>query len=87
MIITYSSRNDTVATTNMSIAAIPAALIAQEAAPGRRRPPSSSHHVLGDGGLADLDAELEQFAMDPRRTPERVGDVHLLNQIPSLAIH
>jgi hypothetical protein len=35
--------------------------------------------------LADLDAELEQFAMDPRRTPKRVGEVHLPNQIPNLA--
>ena len=42
-------------------------LIAQKAAPGRRRRPSSSHHVLGDGRLADLDAELEPaviFFMD-----------------------
>jgi hypothetical protein len=62
-------------------------LIAQEAAPSRRRPTSSSHHVLGDGGLADLEAELEQFAVDTRRSPERVGGVHLPNQIPNLAIH
>jgi hypothetical protein len=45
-------------------------LIAQEAAPDRRRRPSSSHHILGDRGLAYLDAELKQFAMYPGRTPE-----------------
>jgi hypothetical protein len=48
-------------------------LIAEKAAPGWRRRPSSSHHVLGNRGLADLDAEFEQFTVDPGRTPERVG--------------
>jgi len=62
-------------------------LIAQEAAPGRGRLTSSSHHVLGDGRLADLDAELEQLTVDPGRTPERVGAAHLPNQIANLAIH
>jgi hypothetical protein len=36
--------------------------------------------------LADLDAELEQLAMNPRRTPERVGTAHLPNQVPNLAL-
>jgi hypothetical protein len=27
-------------------------------------------HVLGDGGLADFDAELEQLAVDTGRTPK-----------------
>jgi hypothetical protein len=53
--------------------------------PSRRRPTPSSHHVLSDCGLADLNAELAQFAMDPRRTPKRVGDVHLPNQVSNLA--
>jgi hypothetical protein len=61
-------------------------LIAQEAAPGRRRHPWSSHHILGNRGLADLDAELEQLAMDPGPTPERVRGAHLPNQITNLAI-
>ena len=51
--------------------------IEQKAAPGRRRCTSSSHHVLGHRSLADLDAELEQFTMDPRRAAERVGAAHL----------
>src|SRR5208283_4717491 len=45
------------------------------------------HHVLRDGRLADLDAELEQFAVDPECAPERVGAAHLPDQIPNLAIH
>ena len=62
-------------------------VIAQEAAPGRGRRTSPSHHVLRDGRLADLDAELEQLAVDPGRTPQRVGAAHLPNQITNLAIH
>src|SRR6266849_4062451 len=62
-------------------------LIAQEATPGRGRRSSPSHHVLRNGGLADLDAELEQLAVDPRRTPERVGSAHLPNQFANLSIY
>ena len=54
-------------------------LIEQEATQGRGRPTASSHHVLGDRCLADLDAELEEFAVNPRRAPERVGAAHLTN--------
>jgi len=52
-------------------------LIAEKATPGRRRRPWSSHYVLGDRRLADLDAELEKSAVNPRRAPERVGATHL----------
>ena len=38
--------------------------VAQEATPCRRRRSDSSDHVLGDRGLADLDAELQEFAVD-----------------------
>jgi len=44
-------------------------VIAQEAAPGRGGRTSSPHHILRDGRLADQDAELEQFAVDPGCTP------------------
>ena len=33
-------------------------------------------HVLGDARLRDLKPELEQFAMDTRRSPKRVLDAH-----------
>jgi len=36
--------------------------------------------------LADLDAELEQLTMNPRRTPERVGAAYLPDYFTSLAI-
>jgi hypothetical protein len=34
-----------------------------------------------------LDAELEQFAVYPGRTPERVGGAHLPNQTANFTIH
>jgi hypothetical protein len=60
--------------------------VAQEAPPARRRPAVPPHHVLSDSSLTDLDAELEQLAMDARRTPQRVGVAHLPDQIANLAI-
>ncbi|MGA8944510.1 MAG: MFS transporter [Pseudolabrys sp.] len=42
-----------------------------------RRRPSPAHHILGNAGLPDIDPELEQFAMNARRTPQRIGDAHL----------
>ena len=62
-------------------------VIPQEGAPGRGRRTSSSPHVFDDRSLTDLDAELEQLAMDPRCTPEWIGAAHLPNQSTTLAIH
>ena len=62
-------------------------VIAQEAPPSRRRCSVPSHHVLGDRILADLDVELKQLTVDPRRPPQRVGAAHLSNQSANLAIH
>src|SRR6266705_1783443 len=45
-------------------------VISQEGLPRLRRWPAASGHVIGDGRLRDLDAKLEQLAMDPRSTPE-----------------
>ena len=47
-------------------------VIAEKGLPALRGRPPSSHHVLGDRRLGDLDAELEQFAVDAWRTPKRV---------------
>ncbi len=56
-------------------------VIAQESLPALRRRSASARHVFGDGRLADLDAQLQQFSMDPRRTPERVLTAHLPDQV------
>ena len=52
---------------------------------GRRSPPPS--HVLGNRRLPDIDAKLEQFAMDPWRAPERVGDADVSDQLPDVHRH
>lgn len=62
-------------------------VIAQEGLPVLRRCSSSSHHVLGDGRLADLDTELEHLTVDPGRSPERVGAAHPPNQIANFALY
>ena len=46
-----------------------------------------SHHVLGDGGLGDLDAEFQQLAVNARCTPAWVVTAHHPNQIPNLLRH
>src|SRR5260370_33011870 len=38
-------------------------------------------HVLGDRSLRHLYTEFQEFAMDARRTPARVGEAHLTDQI------
>jgi hypothetical protein len=57
-------------------------MVAKKGLPSLRRRASLAGHILGDAGLADLDAELEQFAMDPRRSPQRIGNAHLADQPP-----
>jgi hypothetical protein len=37
-------------------------------------------HPIRDARLSDLEAELEQFAMDARRTPQRIFRAHLPDQ-------
>ena len=56
----------------------------QERTPGLRRRPPRPAQVLGDGGLRDLDAQLEQFRVNPRRAPEGIGLLHLADEVPGL---
>jgi hypothetical protein len=55
-------------------------MIADKGSPASRRRASSPDHVFGDAGLADLDPELKQLAMDSRRPPQRIGNAHLADQ-------
>src|ERR1700737_1884427 len=59
----------------------PVRMIAKECPPALRRRVPSPDHVLGHAGLSDVDAELEQFSMDPRRSPRRIGSAHLADQL------
>jgi hypothetical protein len=51
---------------------------------GRRSPPPS--HVLGDRRLPNIDAKLEEFAIDPGCPPKRIRDTHLSNELPNLQL-
>src|SRR6266850_5881583 len=44
-------------------------------------------HVFGDRGLRHLDSNLQQFPVNARRSPARVGEAHLPNQIPNFQRH
>ena len=57
-------------------------VILQEGPPGLRRWLAASHHIPGTTGLANVDAQLEQFAVDARRSPQRIVVAHLADQFP-----
>src|ERR1700726_3264076 len=62
----------------------PVSVVAEERPPALGRRVSSPDHVLGDAGLSDIDAELEQLSMDPRRSPQRIGNAHLADKLADL---
>ena len=47
----------------------------------------AAHQVLAHAGLADVDAEFQQLAVDPRSAPERVLTTHGPNQHAHLFRH
>jgi hypothetical protein len=55
-------------------------MVTKERPPTLRRRGPPPRHILGDAGLADLDAKLEQLTMDSRRSPQRIGHAHLADQ-------
>src|SRR6266481_2691717 len=59
-------------------------MIAKERPPALGWRVSSPGHVLGHAGLSDIDAELEEFSMDPRRSPQRIGNAHLADKLAYL---
>src|SRR5471030_1308961 len=59
-------------------------MIMKERLPPLRWRASSRGHILGHARLSDIDAELEQFSMDPRRAPQRIGNAHLAEQLAYL---
>src|SRR5262245_34598337 len=52
-----------------------------------RMPMARSCHILGDRGLTYIDAELEEFAMDPGRAPERIGEAYIPDQLADFEGH
>ncbi len=59
----------------------PFGVVAQEGLPSLQWRSPVSCHILGDRGLSHIDAELEEFAMDPGSAPERVGEAHVADQL------
>src|ERR1700758_1088179 len=55
-------------------------MVAKERLPSLRGRAPPPRHVLGDAGLADVDAELEKLFMDSWRSPQGVGDADLADQ-------
>ncbi|MDT4947187.1 MAG: hypothetical protein QOH14_3920 [Pseudonocardiales bacterium] len=55
-------------------------VIAKEGLPSLRWRPASADHVFGDGRLGDIEAQLEQLAVDARCTPKWVRPAHLSNK-------
>ena len=64
-----------VGATNRSIAAMSGAWLRRKVRHRGGRS-ASLDHILRDAGLSDLKAELEQFAMDARRSPQRIVNAH-----------
>src|SRR6266481_120921 len=60
----------------------PIRMIAKESLPTLRRWFSPLDHILGHTRLPDFDAELEQLSMDPRRSPQRISNAHLVDKLP-----
>src|SRR6476661_3844454 len=56
-------------------------VIVEECLPSLGRPAWSSGHILGHTRLPDFDAELEQLSMDPRRSPQRISNAHLVDKL------
>src|SRR5262245_38771456 len=56
-------------------------VVPQEASPGRGGGLGPPRHPPPDRSLANLDPEFEQFPVNARRTPQRVGVAHAADQI------
>src|SRR5437868_4402171 len=62
-------------------------VIVQEGPPRLRWRLRTAYEVLAHAGLADIDAEFEQFAVDAGRAPKRILAAHLPNQLANLFRH
>src|ERR1039457_1399360 len=62
-------------------------MIMKECLPPLRWRASSPSHILGHARLSDIDAELEQLAIDPPRASQRIGNAHLADQPADVRRH
>ena len=59
-------------------------VITKEGLPSLRWWPTSTYHVLGNSRLGDVEAQLEQLALDARGSPQRVRLALLCNECAQL---
>src|SRR6202011_6204082 len=59
-------------------------MIVEKCFPTLGRRPCTPNHILGHAGLPDFDTEIEQLSMDPRRSPQRIGNAHLADKLAYL---
>ena len=59
-------------------------VVVKKRLPRLSRWPAESSENSGDGALGDLDAEHLQFAVNSRRTPQRIGSYHPFDQPANL---
>src|SRR3989441_3722577 len=62
-------------------------MVLQECSPRLQRRPPRPDQVLRHCRLRDSQAELQQLAVDPRRTPQRIRAAHPPNQIPQFRLN
>jgi hypothetical protein len=62
-------------------------VIVQERTPGRGGDLGPPWQISANRGLAHVEAELEQLAMDAGRAPKRVCHAHLADQFTDLVAH
>src|SRR3954452_15169028 len=65
---------------NRSMAAMSGAWLRRKASPPRGGRSASLDHILRDAGLSDFKAELEQLAVDARRSQQRSVNAHPSDQ-------
>ncbi len=81
-----SNRKPTVGTIRKSIAPMPDAWLCRKVFQvcDRPRPPLAMYLATVNRRLRDLDAELEKFVVDARRTPQPIGQAHLPDEAADL---
>src|SRR3954452_16000547 len=62
-------------------------MITQERLPTLGWRPPARCHIFGDRGLTDIEAKLEQLAMNARSAPEWVCKAHVTNELSDLKRH
>jgi len=60
-------------------------MVLEERAPSLRGRLADAHHVFGHAGLADVEAEFEEFTVNAECTPGRILAAHPTDQISDFA--